>query len=54
MFYIQLRALQGRQQALLALKRRSELHLMKQQQKNTNLNENDLLSDINSLRNRYE
>jgi hypothetical protein len=60
--FIKLRALQGQKRALLALQKRSEQRLIEQQEltskKNTNLKqtneENDLLSDINNLRNRYE
>ncbi len=55
-FYFQLRALQGQKRALLALKRRSEQRLIEQQEltnkKPTN-EEDDLLSDINNLRDRY-
>ncbi|CAF1198544.1 unnamed protein product [Rotaria sp. Silwood1] len=62
----QLRALQGQQRALIALKRRSEQSLIEQQQqqqqlinkKNTNIKktneENNLLSDINNIRNRLK
>ncbi|CAF4287233.1 unnamed protein product [Rotaria sp. Silwood2] len=59
----QLRALQGQKRALLALKKRSEQRLLEQQQQQQvvkkkttdqkeNLSENDLLSDINNLRDR--
>ncbi len=64
--FIKLRALQGQKRALLALQKRSEQRLIEQQQqqqqqlinkKTTNqkedLSENDLLSDINNLRDRY-
>lgn len=58
----QVRALQGQKRALLALQRRSEKHLLEQQQLNTkkptNLKhpneEDDLLLDITSLRDRYD
>lgn len=53
----QIRALQGQQRALLALKRRSEQRLVEQQQlamdRTSTADENDLLSDIRNLRNRY-
>lgn len=60
--FIQLRALQGQQRALVALKKRSEQRLVEQQELNyknntsskTILEENDLLSDIHNIRNRYE
>lgn len=60
---IQLRALQGQKRALLALKKRTQQRLVEQQQKQvtnkktTNVQENasedNLLSDINNLRDRY-
>ncbi|CAF2501109.1 unnamed protein product [Rotaria sp. Silwood2] len=58
----QLRALQGQKRALIALKRRSEQRLIEQQQliskKSTNLKktneENNLLSDIDNIRNRLK
>ncbi len=63
LFFIKLRALQGQKRALLALKKRSEQRLIEQQQQQINnkkttdqkdnLSENDLLSDINNLRDRY-
>jgi hypothetical protein len=55
--------LQGQKRALLALKKRSEQRLIEQQRQQLNnkkitnqkenLSENDLLSDINNLRDRY-
>ncbi|CAF1498891.1 unnamed protein product [Rotaria sp. Silwood1] len=61
----QLRALQGQKRALLALKKRSEQRLLEQQQqqqlvnkkttdRKENLSENNLLSDINNLRDRLK
>ncbi|UJR15533.1 hypothetical protein I4U23_002472 [Adineta vaga] len=54
----QIRALQGQQRALLALKRHSEQHLLEQQhstnQKHATMNEDDLLSNIHNLRNRLK
>ncbi|CAF1233045.1 unnamed protein product [Adineta steineri] len=50
----QLRALQGQQRALLALKQRSEQQQKLTNQKSTDSEENDLLSDINNLRNRLK
>lgn len=60
--FFKLRALQGQKRALLALKKRSEQRLLEQQQQlvnkktanpKENISENDLLSDINNLRDRY-
>ncbi|CAF0806651.1 unnamed protein product [Adineta ricciae] len=55
----QIRALQGQQRALLALKRRSEQRLMEQQQQSrgptsSSMNEDNLLSDIHNLRDRLK